>query len=310
MLNFEFEYLSQNPKSSLIYRFLNKACLVQDFQEQERAADGQTSKSLMRNICTVDQVEEFKALLKVIPLWSTGMIMSINMDQPSFPLLQATSMDRHITSNFEIPAGSFGTISTLALTLWVVLYDRIIIPLGSKIIGKPISLTIKQRMGLGIFISFVAMVVSAIVEGIRRDRAVKGENLNEPQATVQMSAMWLVPQNCLSGIAEALNAVALIEFFYREFPGSMSSISSTMYGVGMSAGNLIASFLLSIIDDFTGREGKASWISSNINEGHYDYYYWFLAGLSLINLMYFFLCSWAYGPCEGEHMGPGMSSTE
>ncbi|KAL8132574.1 hypothetical protein AgCh_008164 [Apium graveolens] len=158
-------------------------------KEQERAADGKTSKSLARNICTADQVEELKALLKVIPLWSTGMIMSINMDQPSFPLLQATSMDRHITSNFKILAGSFGTIATLALTLWVVLYDPVIIPLGSKIMGKPISLAIKQRMGMRKFISFVAVAVSAIVEGIRRDRAVKGGNLNEPEATVQMFAI-------------------------------------------------------------------------------------------------------------------------
>nr|XP_017246520.1 PREDICTED: protein NRT1/ PTR FAMILY 1.2-like isoform X3 [Daucus carota subsp. sativus] len=288
-------------------RFLNKACLIKNGREQERPADGERLSS---NICTVDQVEEFKALLKVIPLWSTGMIMSINMNQPSFPLLQATSMDRHITSNFEIPAGSFGTIGIIALTLWVVLYNQVILRLGSKIMGRTISFTIKQRMGTGIFVSFLAMVVSAVVEGIRRDRAVTVKNLNVAVTTVQMSAMWLVPQNCLSGIAEALNAVALIEFFYREFPSSMSSIASTMYGVGMSAGNLLASFLLSTIDDVTGREGKISWISSNIDEGHYDYYYWFLAGLSLINLMYFFLCSWAYGPCEGECIGSGTSSTD
>lgn len=112
----------------------------------------------------------------------------------------------------------------------MLLYDRVILPLGSKIIGKPISLTTKQRMGMEIFVSFLAMAVSAVVEGIQRDRAVKVGNLNEPRATVQMSAMWL-------------------------------------------AGNLIASFSLSTIDDVTGREGKASWISSNINEGHYDYYY-------------------------------------
>lgn len=75
----------------------------------------------------------------------------------------------------------------------------------------------------------------------------------------------------------------------------MSSIASTVHGVGLSVATLLANFLLSSIDDFTGRGGKVSWISSNIDEGRYDYYCWLLAGLSLVNLMYFLVCSRAYG---------------
>lgn len=86
-----------------VSRFLNRACTIRN-PEQDLNPDGKASDPW--SLCTVDQVEELKALLKVIPLWSTGIMMAVNISQNSFPLLQAASMDRHITSNFEIPAGS------------------------------------------------------------------------------------------------------------------------------------------------------------------------------------------------------------
>lgn len=73
-----------------------------------------------------------------------------------------------------------------------------------------------------------------------------------------------------------------------EFPVSMSCTETTINGVGLAASSVLAGFLLSGIDDFTSR-GNISWISSNINEGHYDYYSWLLAGLSLLKF-YVFSC--------------------
>lgn len=43
-----------------------------------------------------------------------------------------------------------------------------------------------------------------------------------------------------------------------------------------------------------------SWISSEINEGHYDYYYLVLAALSLVNMVYYVVCVRAYGPLKEE----------
>ncbi|KAG5522031.1 hypothetical protein RHGRI_034292 [Rhododendron griersonianum] len=278
-------------------RFLDKACIIEDL-EQDLTADGRASDPW--SLCTVDQVEELKALIKVIPLWSTGIMISASLTQNSFPVLQASSMNRHLTSNFEIPAASFGVFVMISLTLWIALYDRLIIPLASKIAGKPVHLSPKQRMGIGLFFSFTSMVVAAIVESIRRAMAVKEGYSDDPHAVVAMSAFWLVPQHCLSGLAEGFNAVGQNEFYFSEFPRSMSSIASNLIFVGMSVGNLLASFIMSAVNDFTERGGEEGWISSNINKGHYDYYFWVLAGLSLVNVMYFWVCSRAYGPGVGE----------
>jgi peptide/histidine transporter 3/4 len=109
--------------------------------------------------------------------------------------------------------------------------------------------------------------------------------------------MWLVPQYCLNGLAEAFNAIGQTEFYYSEFPKSMSSIAAALFGLGMAVANLLASAILSAVDKLTSRGGKESWVSNNINKGHYDNYYWLLAIMSSVNLLYFLVCSWAYGPC-------------
>lgn len=280
-------------------RFLNKACIIRS-PEQDIRPNGLASNPW--KLCTVDQVEELKALLKVIPLWSTGIMMSVNVSQSTFQLLQANSMDRHITSNFQLPAGSFGMFVVIALAAWVVLYDRVILPLASKLMGRRVKLDAKLRMGIGLLLSCMAMIVSGIVESIRRKKAIQQGYLNNGAAVVNMSAFWLVPQYTLSGLAEAFNAIGQTEFYYSEFPKSMSSIASALFGLGMAVANLLASAILGMVDDITSRGGKESWVSSNINKGHYENYYWLLAVLSFVNLFYFLVCSWAYGPCLETRM--------
>ncbi|XP_031102556.1 protein NRT1/ PTR FAMILY 1.2-like [Ipomoea triloba] len=279
-------------------RFLNKACIIQDPQ-RDLTSDGKPTDPW--NLCTVDQVEELKALLKVTPIWFTGVIMSINVSQGSFGTLQATTMDRRIGSTFEIPAGSVGMFAIVSVVLWIVLYDRFIIPLASRAMRKPVRFSTKSRMGCGIFVSFLSVVVAATVETIRRRRAINEGFANNPDEVVGMSVLWLVPNNLLAGFAEGLSAVAQNEFYISEFPKSMSSIASSLFLLGMGFASLLASLVMNAINDFTGG-GEESWISSNINKGHYDYYQWILAGLSVVNLLLFFVCSRAYGPCKDENM--------
>ncbi|KAK7850275.1 protein nrt1/ ptr family 1.2 [Quercus suber] len=247
----------------------------------------------------VNQVEELKALIRVIPLWSAGIMMSVTLSQNSFPVLQAASMDRHITPYFEIPAGSFSVFLVITITLWITLYDRVVLPLASKVSGKPCRLNEKKRMGIGLFFSCMSMAAMAIAESVRRELAIEEGFSDDPQAVVSMSAMWLLPYYIFAGLGEAFNAIGQNEFYYSQLPKSMSSIATTLFGLGMSVASLVASSILNTVDNVT-KKGGESWVSSNINKAHYDYYYWLLTGLSSANLMYFLFCSKAYGPCEEE----------
>ncbi|KAK6773001.1 hypothetical protein RDI58_028239 [Solanum bulbocastanum] len=280
-------------------RFLNKACIVQD-PRLVLSPDGEAIDPW--RLCTVDQVEELKALLKVVPIWLTGVVLSINISQNTFPVLQANTMDRHIGSSFEIPAASFGIFAVISAILWIVLYDYLILPIASKLTGKPAHFSTKERMGFGLFLSFLSVLVVAVVEGVRRSIAIKEGYSDDPEGVIPMSAMWLLPQNSLTGFAEALHAIGQNEFYILEFPRSMSSVAASLLGVGMGVGSLLASSIMSTIDDLTKRGGEESWVSSNINKGHYDYYYLVLAGFSLVNILCYIVCSKAYGPCKEEVM--------
>ncbi|CAM8993538.1 unnamed protein product [Rhodiola kirilowii] len=208
-------------------RFLNKACVVISFEE-EMTTEGSVVNPW--RTCTVEQVEQLKALLR------------------------ANSMDRHLTSSFQIPAGSFAMFLIISLAAWIVLYDRIILPLASKLHGKPVRIGVKLRMGIGLFLTSLAMVVSATVEQIRRNKAVEAMH-NSTGVVVTMSAMWLIPQYVIQGLAEAFNAIAQTEFYYSEFPKSMSSIAAALFGLGMAVASLLASAILSMVDGITSRNG-------------------------------------------------------
>ncbi|XP_039038224.1 protein NRT1/ PTR FAMILY 1.2-like [Hibiscus syriacus] len=196
--------------------------------------------------------------------------MSINLSQNSFLVLQATSMDRHLTKEFQIPAGSYGMFNIISLALWVILYDRAILPMASKLKGKLVRIGVKLRMGIGQFLTSMAMAVSAFVENSRRRKAIREGFLNNPQAVVNMSALWLVPQFVLNGLAEAFTAIGQTEFFYSELPKSKSSIAAALFGLGLAVANLLASVVMSVIDDITSRGGEESWVSTNINKGRID----------------------------------------
>ncbi|XP_047316974.1 protein NRT1/ PTR FAMILY 1.2-like [Impatiens glandulifera] len=277
-------------------RFLNKACIIR--RPEEIKPDGSSLHPW--RLCTVEQTEELKALVRIIPLWSSSIAMSINVSQGTFQVLQAKSMNRHITSGFVFPAASFFMFLIVSIVIWLIVYDRVIIPLGSKLRGKPFKIDPRVRMGMGLVCSAVAMAVAAIVEHMRKRRAINEGYINNPEAIVNMTAMWLVPQNILNGIAEALNAVAQNEFFYSELPKSMSSIAASMSGLGLAVGSLLASLILNIVSDITRKNGEQGWITDDINKGSFDNYYWLLTVLSFINMFYFLYCNWAYGHSSSD----------
>ncbi|KAH0675299.1 hypothetical protein KY285_023100 [Solanum tuberosum] len=269
---------------SMDFRWLNRACMIED-PLRDLNPDGSASNPW--NLSSLEQVESLKALLRVLPMWSTGFMMSVDMGVFSFSMLQTKTMDRHMFPHFEIPAASFTMFLLIALTIWIIFYDRILVPLLAKYTGRPRGLSPVTRMRIGLVVSCMSMALSAITERIRRQKAIEEGHEDDPNALVDMSAMWFVPQYALLGMAEAAHTVGQIEFFYSLLPKSMSSFASAMHTVGSAVSSLIGSIMVSSVDCLSSTGGKPSWLSSNINKGHLDYHFWMLTFLSLLNLLYF-----------------------
>ncbi|CAL0323218.1 unnamed protein product [Lupinus luteus] len=280
------------PTDSL--RFLNKACLIRN-PVRDLKPDGSVSDPW--SLCTVEKVESLKAFLSVLPMWSTSIFMA---PQGSFALLQANTMDRRLFGNFKIPAGSFSFIMVVTLSIVIPLYDRIIVPWVTKYTGRPRGFSSKFRMGIGFLFTIASRVISSKVETVRRSAAIEQGFENQPNAEINMSALWLAPQFVMAGFAEAFSPIGQIEFFYSYFPKSMSSFAMAMLTLGLAAGDMTGSMMVNIVDKVTSKGGNESWLSTNINKGHLNYYYALLTILGSINFLYFLAICWAYGPDRAE----------
>lgn len=252
-----------------MFRCLDKAAVLDD----NDAASGHKPDPWL--VSTVTQVEEVKMVLKLIPIWSTCILFwTIYSQMTTFTVEQATIMDRAIGS-FNVPAGSLSAFLIVTILLFTSLNEKLFVPLARKITHNVQGLTCLQRIGIGLVFSTFAMVASAIIERQRR--------LIYVQEEVKISAFWLVIQYFLVGAGEAFVYVGELEFFIREAPERMKSMSTGLFLSTISMGFFFSSILVTIVVKIT----KKAWLRSNLNKGHLDYFYWLLAILGVLNFIVF-----------------------
>ncbi|KAG9457631.1 hypothetical protein H6P81_002139 [Aristolochia fimbriata] len=202
---------------------------------------------------------------------------------------QGTVMDTKLGS-FSIPPASLSTFDTVSVIVWVPIYDRILVPIARKFTKKERGFSELQRMGIGLFVSMLAMAAAAIVE-IRRLQIAEEYNLIHEKVAVPVSIFWQVPQYVLVGAAEIFTFIGQLEFFYDQSPDAMRSLCSALSLVTTALGNYLSSFILTVVTYITTKGGKPGWIPDNLNEGHLDYYFWLLAGLSFLNMLVYAYCA-------------------
>ncbi|KAJ7960344.1 protein NRT1/ PTR FAMILY 6.4 [Quillaja saponaria] len=251
------------------FKFLDKAAIIDDNSINEG------NKNNPWIISTVTQVEEVKMVIKFIPIWSTCILFwTIYSQMNTFTIEQATFMNRKVGS-FLVPSGSFTAFLFITILLFTSLNEKLFVPLGRRITHNVQGLTSLQRVGIGLIFSIVAMMAAAIIEKQRRETAVKQQT--------QISAFWLVPQFFLVGAGEAFAYVGQLEFFIREAPDRMKSMSTGFFLCTLSMGFFLSSLLVSIVDKVT----KKSWLRSNLNRARLNNFYWLLAVLGGLNFLLF-----------------------
>lgn len=235
------------------------------------------------DICTIHDVNDAKTILCLAPIWCTCWGYAILFSQLSTLFTkQGSTMNRYITSTFQIPAASLQSLMSLSIVVFIPVYDRVFVPIARSITTKPAGITTLQRIGTGLFLSFLTMVVASLVESRRLGIAVEHGLVDDPSATLPMSMWWLAPQYLLFGVSDVFVMVGLQEFFYDQVPGELKSIGLALYISIFGIGNYLSSFLISIVEKTTSRDGRDSWFSNNLNRAHLDYFYWLLAGISLV----------------------------
>ncbi|KAF7091820.1 hypothetical protein CFC21_111295 [Triticum aestivum] len=279
LLHEETEANSSTERTSQ-FRFLDKAAIV------VAPSSGKAVETMDPwRTCTVSQVEELKMLLRMCPVWASLLFFFAVTAQMSSTLIeQGMAMDNRV-GRFTVPPASLSTFDILAVAAFIPVYDLMLVPLVRRATGRDRGLSQLQRLGVGLALSVLGMAYSASVETRRLAAAGAGRSVN---------IMWQTPSYVVLGVAEVFTSVGIMEFFYDESPESMKSMGAALAQLAISAGNYLNSAVLGVVASATGRGGAPGWIPDDLNEGHLDYFFWMMAGLSVLNLLMFIYFSLRY----------------
>ncbi|KAJ6704822.1 OLIGOPEPTIDE TRANSPORTER-RELATED [Salix purpurea] len=282
------------------YRFLDKAMII----------DNLDASSKPRNpwrLCSLNQVEEVKLVLRLLPIWlSCFMFTAVLAQTHTLFIKQGSTMIRSIGPNFQVPPASFQSLVGLTILFTIPIYDRILVPAARKLTGHRSGVTMLQRIGIGLFLSVIEMVVAALVEAKRVSIAREHGLIDTPKATVPMSVWWILPQYMISGISDVFTVVGLQELFYDQMPESMRSLGAAAHVSVIGVGSFVNTAIITVVQAITARSSGIL-LGDNLNRAHVDYFYWVLAVLSALNFcVYLWIASgFVYKKVEGEEPQQG-----
>ncbi|OWM70700.1 hypothetical protein CDL15_Pgr014373 [Punica granatum] len=232
-----------------------------------------------------------KVVLRLLPIWITLLMFAVIFQQPATFFTKQGMVMRRTIGRFKIPPATLQSAITLSIILLMPLYNKMLIPIVRIFTRNEKGVNVMQRMGIGMFLSIVAMVIAAQVETKRLEIA-KGE-VGKPGPgrgpnNASISIFWLLPQYIILGISDVFTVVGMQEFFYREVPLRMRTMGFALYTSVFGVGGFLSALMISIIEATTRGH---SWFSDNMNEARLDKYYWLLAlGSALSLLLYIALC--------------------
>lgn len=259
------------------FKFLDRAAII-------RTPD--SSDTGPWSICTVTQVEETKIVVRMLPIIGSTIFLNTCLAQlQTFTVQQANTLDRKVIG-INIPSSSIPVIPLVFILFALPIYDRICVPALRKLTGIPSGIRQLQRIGVGLVLGPLSMVVAAYVE-TRRKRVAVHHNMVDSQNPLPMNVMWLGLQYGIFGMADMFTLIGLLDFFYSESSAGMKSLGVAFTWLSSAIGYFLSTAIVNMVDDLSG-----GWLkSNNLNRDKLDYYFYLFAGLSTLNFGFYLLCS-------------------
>ncbi|KAG8075428.1 hypothetical protein GUJ93_ZPchr0006g43802 [Zizania palustris] len=252
-----------------------------------RAVQGQPRCGMVP--CTVQEVEDVKIVLMVLPIFfSTIMLNSCLAQLSTFSVEQAATMDTHI-GGLKVPPASLPVFPVTFIILLAPVYDHVIIPFARRATGTETGITHLQRIGTGLVLSIVAMAVAAVVEVKRKNVAADAGMLDAAAGRpLPITFFWIAFQYLFLGSADLFTLAGLLEFFFSEAPARMRSLATSLSWASLALGYYLSSVLVTVVNAATGRGGRRPWLhGDNLNHYHLERFYWVMCVLSSINYLFF-----------------------
>lgn len=260
----------ETPTSSL--KFLNRAVI-----------NRVPHKSLQ---CSVQQLEDVKIVLKILPVFACTIVLNCCLAQLStFSVQQAATMNTKLGS-LKVPPASLPVFPVLFIIILAPLYDHFIIPFARKATKTETGITHLQRIGIGLFLSIVAMAIAALVE-IKRKRVASDSGLDSTDP-LPITFFWIAFQYLFLGSADLFTLAGLLEFFFTEAPASMRSLATALSWASLAMGYYLSTVIVSIVNSVTSSYKHKPWLSGkNLNHYHLERFYWLMCVLSGLNFLHY-----------------------
>jgi peptide/histidine transporter 3/4 len=268
-------------------RWLDKAAILEKHGIREDDTEHTISDRSVRNgwrLSSVTEVEELKAVLRLVPVWAASIFFNTIYSQAGTLMVEeGEKMDTSFWG-FTMEPATMNMFNILVVVFLPPLYDAVIVPLARRFTGTPRGITPLYRTAVGYVLCICSLSLAAILEAVRLQHVNGG--LSPP------SIFWQVPQFMLLGSAQFLAGIGQLEFFYTYAPRSLRSLGSAFCLTCIALGDYVSSILVTIVTFATARGGVAGWIASaDLDDGHLDYFFWLMAALAFLNFLLYLACA-------------------
>nr|CAB3468266.1 unnamed protein product [Digitaria exilis] len=237
--------------------------------------------------CTVQEVEDVKIVLMVLPIFFSTIMLNCCLAQLStFSVEQAATMDTRVGS-LTVPPASLPVFPVTFIILLAPVYDHVIIPFARRVTGTEMGISHLQRIGTGLVLSIVAMAVAAVVE-VKRKNVAANNGMLDSAKPLPISFFWIAFQYLFLGSADLFTLAGLLEFFFSEAPSRMRSLATSLSWASLALGYYLSSVLVSIVNSATGHGDHRPWLQgASLNHYHLERFYWLMCVLSTLNYLFF-----------------------
>ncbi|KZV14255.1 hypothetical protein F511_44029 [Dorcoceras hygrometricum] len=271
-------------------RCLDKAAIVvtQPREEQE---------NIVWRLCRVTEVEETKAIIRMIPVWMTfilcGVVSALGF---TFFIAQLDHLNPKL-GKLKIPTVFLFVFFEQAVNQLAKNYDTLANVYAEMRLGN-----IPPLIGIAIsmILAILCCITAAKIEERRLGVVRKHDLVDKPDERVPMTIFWLLSQFVLLGLFQDTFYNCAITFSVVQ--SSMSTRRYTplfvkaMFGVGI-IGSVLSVYVVGKVSE---RGGKMNWFQKNLNASRIDKYYWTLAWLMAVNLVVYILVALLYRYNEGK----------
>ncbi|PIN01588.1 H+/oligopeptide symporter [Handroanthus impetiginosus] len=241
-------------------------------------------------LCSVEEVEEAKIVVRMIPMWLTFIICGIVSSMGNTYFIEQASHMNCKLGNWKVP-----------LQILLLFYRWTHRGFSSLAVRFLRFLNRSQKyappiMGIAIamIFSILCCITAAAIEKWRLNVTRSHGLLDKPDEDTPMSVYWLLFQFFLLAGLDSFFQKSVAALYKDQAPKSMRKYLHHFTKAVSGLGFIFSVLSVYVVGKVSEKEGRTNWFQYTLNRSRLDRYYWVLAALCSVNLVVFILVASSY----------------